>query len=53
MKGEALGFVKAQCPSVQEFQAREEGVGRLVIRERGDEIGGRIGGKTRKGNNNI
>jgi hypothetical protein len=32
MKGEALGFVKAQCPSVQEFQDREEGVGRLVIR---------------------
>jgi hypothetical protein len=30
--GEALGPVKAQCPSVGEFKDRETGVGRLVSR---------------------
>jgi hypothetical protein len=32
MRGEALGLVKAQCPSVGECQDREAGVGGLVSR---------------------
>jgi hypothetical protein len=40
MGGEALGPVKALCPSVGEFQDRETGVGGLVSRGRGDEIEG-------------
>ena len=35
MRGEALGLVKALCPSVGECQDREAGVGGLVIRGRG------------------
>jgi hypothetical protein len=35
MGGEALGPVKALCPSVGECQDREEGVGDLVSREEG------------------
>jgi hypothetical protein len=35
MKGEALDLVKAPCPSVEECQDRETGVGRLVSRGRG------------------
>jgi hypothetical protein len=35
MRGEALGPVKAQCPSVGECQYREVGVGGLVSSERG------------------
>jgi hypothetical protein len=35
MGGEALGPVKAQCPSVGECQGREAGVGELVSRGRG------------------
>jgi hypothetical protein len=30
MKGEALGLVKARCPSVEEFQEQEVGMGGLV-----------------------
>ena len=40
MGGEALGPVKALCPSVGECQNQEEGVGVLVIRGRGENIGG-------------
>ena len=32
MRGEALGLVKARCPSVGECQDREAGVGGLVIK---------------------
>ena len=53
---EALGPVKAQCPSVGECQGREEGVGRWVgehpHRSRGRRDGMEIsGGGTWKGNN--
>ena len=40
MGGEALGPVKALCPSVGECQGQEAGVGGLVSRRRGDGIGG-------------
>lgn len=49
MGGEALGPVKAQCPSVGECQNRELGVGRLVSRGREDVIRGFQGGKQEKG----
>ena len=49
MGGEALGPVKAQCPSVGEFQEREAGVGRLKSRGSGDGIGGFWKGKPGKG----
>jgi len=39
MTGEALGPVKALCPSVGECQGQEAGMGGLVIRERADGIG--------------
>jgi hypothetical protein len=39
MGGEALGPVKALCPSIGECQDREAGVGGLVSRGRGDGIG--------------
>jgi hypothetical protein len=35
MGGKALGPVKAQCPSVGEWQDQEAGVGELVSRGRG------------------
>jgi hypothetical protein len=35
MGGEALGPVKALCPSVGEYQGQKAGVGRLVSRGRG------------------
>jgi hypothetical protein len=35
MKGEALGLVKARCPSVGEWQDREVGIDGLVSRGRG------------------
>jgi hypothetical protein len=41
--------VKAQCPSVGEFQDREAGVGRLVSRGRGDGIGGFWRGNQERG----
>ena len=40
MGGEALGSVKALCPSVGEYQGQEVGVGRLVSRGRGKRIDG-------------
>jgi hypothetical protein len=40
MGGEALGLVKARCPSVEECQDREERVSGLVSRGRVDGIGG-------------
>jgi hypothetical protein len=39
MGGEALGPVKALCPSIGEFQGQEVGVGGLVTRGRGEGIG--------------
>jgi hypothetical protein len=39
MREEALGPVKAQCPSIRECQDREAGVDVLVAREREDEMG--------------
>jgi hypothetical protein len=39
MREEALGSMKAQCPSVGECQDRAMGVGGLVGRARGDGIG--------------
>ena len=38
-------LVKALCPIVGECQNREAGVGRLLIRRRGDGIGGFSEGK--------
>jgi hypothetical protein len=43
---EALGPLKALCPSIVECQVQEAGVCGLVSRGRGKEI---EGGKTRKG----
>ena len=40
MRGEALGPVKARCPSIEECQNREAGVGGLVSRGKRDGIGG-------------
>jgi hypothetical protein len=45
MREEALGLVKAWCPSVGECQDREAGVGALVSRGRGDGTGGTSEGK--------
>jgi hypothetical protein len=39
MGGEALGPVKSLCPSLGECQGQEAGMGRLVSRGRGEEIG--------------
>jgi hypothetical protein len=48
MGGEALGPVKALCPSVAECQGQEAGVGGLVSRGCGEGIGDEIfGGETR------
>jgi hypothetical protein len=41
MGEEALGAVKALCPSIGECQNRESGVDGWVSRGRGDVIGGR------------
>jgi hypothetical protein len=38
MGGEALGSVKALCPSVGECQGQEAGVGGLVSRGRGEGV---------------
>jgi hypothetical protein len=51
MGGEALGAVKAQCPSVQECQGREPGVGGLVGGEHSHRSRGGSEGETRKGDN--
>ena len=50
MEREALGLVKAQCPSVGECQDREAGVGWLVNKGRGNRMGG-FRGEMRKGDN--
>jgi hypothetical protein len=50
MRREALGPMKAQCPSVGACLGQEAGVGGLVSRGRGNEIWG-VGGKIRKGVN--
>jgi hypothetical protein len=42
-------LVKALCPSIGEYQDREEGVGVLVSRGRGDGGGGVSEGKPGKG----
>jgi hypothetical protein len=47
MRGEALGPVKAQCPSVGECQDRETGVGGLVSKGQGGWDGG---GEVQRGN---
>ena len=52
MVGEALGPVKALCPSVGECQGQEAGVGGLVSRGRGKGKGeGVFRGETRKWDN--
>jgi hypothetical protein len=50
MGGEALGPVKALCPSIGECQGQKAGVGGLVNRGMGEgtEV---FGGETRKGDN--
>jgi hypothetical protein len=50
MRGEALGLVKARCPSIGESQDRGMGVGGLVSKGRGDGIEGDLGGEMGKGN---
>jgi hypothetical protein len=52
MGGEAIGPVKALCPSIGECQGQEEGVGGLVSWERGKGVGV-FGGENRKGDDNI
>ena len=47
MGEEALGPMKALCPSVGKCQGQEAGVGVLVSRQRAKEIGG---GGLRRGN---
>jgi hypothetical protein len=39
MGGEALGPVKVLCPSIEECQGQEAGVGRLVSRGVGEDSG--------------
>jgi hypothetical protein len=40
MRGEILGCVKAWCPSVGGCRDKEAGVGGLVSKGKGDEMGG-------------
>jgi hypothetical protein len=51
MGGEALGLLKALCPSVGECEGRQSEVGVLVSRGRGDLIWVSGRGETRKGDN--
>jgi hypothetical protein len=51
MRGEALGSVKAPCPSVGECQDREAGVCGLVSREEEGWARGFSEGKQGKGDN--
>jgi hypothetical protein len=44
MGGEALGPVKARCPSVGEFKDKKLGVEEHPHRSRGDDIGDFLGG---------
>jgi hypothetical protein len=48
MEGEALGPVKALCPSVREYQGQEVGVGGMVSRGGGGEDRGFLVGKPGK-----
>jgi hypothetical protein len=50
MGGEALGPVKALCPSVGECHSQEAGMGGLVSRE-SEEVIGVFRGESRKGDN--
>ena len=47
--GEALGPVKALCPSVGQYQGQEAGVGKLMSRWRGEGIGSFHRGNQGKG----
>jgi hypothetical protein len=54
MGGEALCPMKAVSPSMGKFQGQKMGVGGLVSRGRGKEMGEAVfGWETRKGDNNI
>jgi hypothetical protein len=50
MGGEALGLVKVLYPSIRACQCQDVGVGGLVSRGRGEEIGG-FRKETKKGDN--
>jgi hypothetical protein len=50
MGGEALGPVKVLCPSIEECQGQDMGVGGLGSRGKGEEMGV-FGEETRKGDN--
>jgi hypothetical protein len=50
MGGEALSPVKVLCPSIEECQGHEAGMGGLGRRGRGERIRD-FGGETRKENN--
>jgi hypothetical protein len=39
MEGEAVGSMKALCPSIRECQGQKAGMGRLVSTGRGEMIG--------------
>jgi hypothetical protein len=49
VRGEALGIVKARCPSVRECQDREVEIGGLVCRARGHGMGGFWKGSEKRG----
>jgi hypothetical protein len=49
MRGEALGLMKAQYPSVGECQDREAGVGGLVSQWEGKELVGFLWGNEERG----
>jgi hypothetical protein len=49
MRGEGLGLLKAQCPSVRKCQEREVGMGGLVSRGRVFQIEGILKSKWGKG----
>jgi hypothetical protein len=50
MGGEALGPMKALCPTIRECRGQEEGVGGLESKGRGEGIGD-FWRETRKGDN--
>jgi hypothetical protein len=49
MGREALDREKALCPSIEEYQGQEAGVGRLMSRGRGEGIGGFWRGNQERG----
>jgi hypothetical protein len=49
MRGEALGPLKALCPSVGKYQGQEADVGGLVSRGNGEGIGGFWRGNQKRG----